>query len=395
MSESKFKGYIPLLVVAIVASVITSVVVTNRVFPDRVDNLATAVATTAALPLPFASNTTSSIALPSFADVAEAVGPTVVRVDTERVEQFTTGDPHMDWMFRGLFRGEQVVPGTGSGFIVSPDGHIVTNYHVIESSRKIEVTLTDGRKLRAQVIGGSKESDVAVIKVNAKNLPAAQLGDSSKLRPGDWVIAIGNPYGFDHTVTAGIVSALGRSIDDGAGNTLATGDLIQTDAAINKGNSGGPLIDMQGKVIGINTAIIQYAQGMGFAISINSVRDVLSEMMTRKTAAESNDAPRPWLGIWYQQLDENLAGYLELPDANGILITDVYKDSPADKAKLQKGDVVREINRKSVTPNMSLADEIGKMKVGDTVLLWVWRDGQRIYVSVKLAAYPDEEPDLR
>lgn len=395
MSESKFKGYIPLLVVAIVASVITSVVVTNRVFPDRVDNLATAVATTAALPLPFASNTTSSIALPSFADVAEAVGPTVVRVDTERVEQFTTGDPHMDWMFRGLFRGEQVVPGTGSGFIVSPDGHIVTNYHVIESSRKIEVTLTDGRKLRAQVIGGSKESDVAVIKVNAKNLPTAQLGDSSKLRPGDWVIAIGNPYGFDHTVTAGIVSALGRSIDDGAGNTLATGDLIQTDAAINKGNSGGPLIDMQGKVIGINTAIIQYAQGMGFAISINSVRDVLSEMMTRKTAAESNDAPRPWLGIWYQQLDENLAGYLELPDANGILITDVYKDSPADKAKLQKGDVVREINRKSVTPNMSLADEIGKMKVGDTVLLWVWRDGQRIYVSVKLAAYPDEEPDLR
>ncbi|HAI87492.1 MAG TPA: hypothetical protein DCL63_10945 [Firmicutes bacterium] len=395
MSESKFKGYIPLLVVAIVASVITSVVVTNRVFPDRVDNLATAVATTAALPLPFASNTTSSIALPSFADVAEAVGPTVVRVDTERVEQFTTGDPHMDWMFRGLFRGEQVVPGTGSGFIVSPDGHIVTNYHVIESSRKIEVTLTDGRKLRAQVIGGSKESDVAVIKVNAKNLPAAQLGDSSKLRPGDWVIAIGNPYGFDHTVTAGIVSALGRSIDDGAGNTLATGDLIQTDAAINKGNSGGPLIDMQGKVIGINTAIIQYAQGMGFAISINSVRDVLSEMMTRKTAAESTDAPKPWLGIWYQQLDENLAGYLELPDANGILITDVYKDSPADKAKLQKGDVVREINRKSVTPNMSLADEIGKMKVGDTVLLWVWRDGQRIYVSVKLAAYPDEEPDLR
>lgn len=395
MSESKFRSYIPLLVVAIVASVITSVVVTNRVFPDRVDNLATAVATTAALPLPFASNTTSSIALPSFADVAEAVGPTVVRVDTERVEQFTTGDPHMDWMFRGLFRGEQVVPGTGSGFIVSPDGHIVTNYHVIESSRKIEVTLTDGRKLRAQVIGGSKESDVAVIKVNAKNLPAAQLGDSSKLRPGDWVIAIGNPYGFDHTVTAGIVSALGRSIDDGAGNTLATGDLIQTDAAINKGNSGGPLIDMQGKVIGINTAIIQYAQGMGFAISINSVRDVLSEMMTRKTAAESTDAPRPWLGIWYQQLDENLAGYLELPDANGILITDVYKDSPADKAKLQKGDVVREINRKSVTPNMSLADEIGKMKVGDTVLLWVWRDGQRIYVSVKLAAYPDEEPDLR
>ncbi len=209
------------------------------------------------------------------------------------------------------------------------------------------------------------------------------------------MIAIGNPYGFDHTVTAGIVSALGRSIDDGAGNTLATGDLIQTDAAINKGNSGGPLIDMQGKVIGINTAIIQYAQGMGFAISINSVRDVLSEMMTRKTAAESTDAPKPWLGIWYQQLDENLAGYLELPDANGILITDVYKDSPADKAKLQKGDVVREINRKSVTPNMSLADEIGKMKVGDTVLLWVWRDGQRIYVSVKLAAYPDEEPDLR
>jgi S1-C subfamily serine protease len=301
----------------------------------------------------------------------------------------------MDWMFRGLFKGQQVVPGTGSGFIVSPDGHLVTNYHVIEGARKIEVTLTDGRKLRAQVVGGSKESDVAVIKINAKNLPTAQLGDSSKLRPGDWVVAIGNPYGFDHTVTAGIVSALGRSIDDGEGNTLATGDLIQTDAAINKGNSGGPLINMEGKVIGINTAIIQYAQGMGFAISINSVRDVLNEMMTRKVTEQSTDAPRPWLGIWYQQLDENLASYLQLPDTNGILITDVYKDSPADKAKLQKGDVVREINRKAITKDLSLADEISKMKVGDTVLLWIWREGQRMYVSVKLAAYPDEEPELR
>jgi len=394
MSESRFRKYLPLIVVAIVSSIITSVVVVSYVFPDRRGNLAAAVGT--AVPVSQVSQVDyKSIALPSFADVAEAVGPAVVRVDTERVEQFTTGDPRMDRMFRGLFQGRQVVPGTGSGFIVTPDGHIVTNYHVIEGARKIEVTLTDGRKLRAQVIGGSKESDVAVIKINAKNLPTAQLGDSSRLRPGDWVVAIGNPYGFDHTVTAGIVSALGRSIDDGDGNTLATGDLIQTDAAINQGNSGGPLINMQGQVIGINTAIIQYAQGMGFAISINSVRDVLNEMMTRKVTEQSADAPRPWLGIWYQQLDENLAGYLQLPDTNGILITDVYKDSPADKAKLQKGDVVREINRKAITKDLSLADEISKMKVGDTVLLWIWRDGQRMYVSVKLAAYPDEEPELR
>ncbi|MGI6132438.1 MAG: S1C family serine protease [Bacillota bacterium] len=391
MSESRFKRYLPLIVVAIVSSIVTSVVVVSYVFPDRRGNLAAAVGTA----VPVTQVDVKSAVLPSFADVAEAVGPAVVRVDTERVEQFTTGDPRMDWMFRGLFQGRQVVPGTGSGFVISPDGHIVTNYHVIEGARKIEVTLTDGRKLRAQVIGGSKESDVAVIKINAKNLATARLGDSSRLRPGDWVVAIGNPYGFDHTVTAGIVSALGRSIDDGQGNTLATGDLIQTDAAINKGNSGGPLINMQGEVIGINTAIIQYAQGMGFAISVNSVRDVLNEMMTRKVTEQATDAPRPWLGIWYQQLDENLASYLQLPDTNGILITDVYKDSPADKAKLQKGDVVREINRKPVTQNLSLADEISKMKVGDTVLLWIWRDGQRMYVSVKLAAYPDEEPELR
>ncbi|HON42119.1 MAG TPA: trypsin-like peptidase domain-containing protein [Bacillota bacterium] len=394
MSESRLKKYLPLIVVAIVSSIVTSIVVVSYVFPDRRGNLAAAVGT--AVPVSQVSQVDyKSIALPSFADVAEAVGPAVVRVDTERVEQFTTGDPRMDWMFRGLFQGQQVVPGTGSGFIVSPDGHIVTNYHVIEGARKIEVTLTDGRKLRAQVIGGSKESDVAVIKINAKNLPTAQLGDSGKLRPGDWVVAIGNPYGFDHTVTAGIVSALGRSIDDGDGNTLATGDLIQTDAAINKGNSGGPLINMQGEVIGINTAIIQYAQGMGFAISMNSVRDVLNEMMTRKVTEQSTSAPKPWLGIWYQQLDENLASYLQLPDTNGILITDVYKGSPADKAKLQKGDVVREVNRKPITKDLSLADEIGKMKIGDTVLLWIWRDGQRMYVSVKLAAYPDEEPELR
>jgi serine protease Do len=377
--KASFKKYLPLVVIAIISSVITSIVVVSYGFPERKGD--TAAAVTPIVASSYSGN------LPSIADVAETVGPAVVRIDTERVVSYRSPFPDDGFFgpfFRDFFGGERIQPGTGSGFIISPDGYVVTNYHVVEESRKVEVTLTDGRKFTARVVNGNKDADVAVIKIKANNLPVAQLGDSSKLRQGDWVVAIGNPYGFDHSVTAGVVSAVGRRIDDENGGTLATGDLIQTDAAINSGNSGGPLINMEGKVIGINTAIIPYAQGLGFAISINSVKDTLKDIVNY------DEGPTPWIGIWYQQLDDDIAKQLGLSDANGILVTNVIQDSPAEKAGLKEGDVIKEIDGKQITAKMSLAEEISKKKVGDKVVMYVLRGGQKHYLTVVLGEYPGD-----
>jgi serine protease Do len=361
MNASAIKKYLPLVVVAIISSVITSIVVVSYGFPDRKGDTAVAVSP--------AVVSSYSGSLPSIADVAATVGPAVVRIDTERVVTYRSpfsDDSFFSPFFREFFGGERIEPGTGSGFIISSDGYIVTNYHVVEESRKVEVTLTDGRTFAARVVDGNK---------------VARLGDSSKLRQGDWVTAIGNPYGFDHSVTAGVVSALGRRIDDERGGTLATGDLIQTDAAINSGNSGGPLINMDGEVIGINTAIIPFAQGIGFAISINSVKDTLKDIVN------FDEGPTPWIGVWYQQIDDDISKQLGLPDSDGIFITNVISGSPAEKAGLKQGDVVREIDGKRITAKMSLAEEISKKKVGDKVVMWVWRGEQKLYVTVVLGEY--------
>lgn len=394
MNRSTLRKYLPLMIVAIVTSVVTSLVVVNYVFPDRRGEVANAAALTSFSSSSGEIQPVRADSLPGIADVVERVSGIVVRIDTERLEQQSVL-PFLDDGFLGpilgkrMMGGVEVVPGTGSGFIVSADGYVVTNYHVIEKAKKIEVTLTDGRKYPARLVGGDQSSDVAVVKIGAANLPYAQLGNSAALRPGEWVIAIGNPYGFDHTVTAGIVSALGRRLDDNQGNTLATGDLIQTDAAINSGNSGGPLLDLSGRVVGINTAMIPYAQGMGFAISIDSVRDTLSDLI------EYGKVNRPWIGLWYQHIDKDLASSLGLSDSDGIIITDVFDGSPAQKAELQRGDVVKEINGNKITADTSIADEISKMKIGDKVRLWVWRDTQKMYITVTLGEYPDGTSDQK
>ena len=409
MTRSVLRKYLPLIAVALISSVVTSVVVMSYVFPKNTGALGTPLALASAstvasdLSAPnsvgassdagatkVASAAVTSVgSLPDIASVVERVAPTVVRIDTETVEKVVSpfsGDG-LDGLFgfmfgKGFEGGTRIVPGTGSGFIVSADGYVVTNYHVIKGAKTIKVTLTDGREFNATVVGGDEQSDVAVLKIDATGLPFAKLGNSSGLKAGQWVIAIGNPYGFDHTVTAGIVSATGRSLRSGNGTTLATGDLIQTDAAINSGNSGGPLLDLAGNVVGINTAIIPYAQGMGFAIAIDSVKTTLQDLITY------GKINKPWLGIWYQELNEELASSLKLADAEGVIVTDVLSNSPAQKAGLKRGDVIKEINGKKLSADVSLAEEVSKMKIGDKVTLFVARGEQKLYVPVTLGEYP-------
>ena len=239
--------------------------------------------------------------------------------------------------------------------------------------------MTDGRSFDAKLVGSHEDSDVAIIKIESdEDFPVAKIGDSSSLRPGDWVLAIGNPYGFEHTVTAGIVSALERDVSDSKGQSITTGELIQTDAAINQGNSGGPLIDMNGNVVGINTAIIPYAQGIGFAISIDSVKDVLNQLMV------NGKVVKPWVGISLQGITNDLASAMGLPTNDGILVSDVVKDSPAAKAGLQRGDVIKEMNGVEVTSKTDLPGEVSKMNIGDNVVFWIWRGNQKMYVTVTL-----------
>lgn len=332
-------------------------------------------------------NNKYSMVMPSLADVAAVVSPAVVRIDTVKVVEksptINQGTGSIYDLFNNFFGydfGQSFEEaGTGSGFIVSKEGHIVTNHHVIDGADSIKVTLTDGRSFDAKLVGSHEDSDVAIIKIESdEDFPVAKIGDSSSLRPGDWVLAIGNPYGFEHTVTAGIVSALERDVSDSKGQSITTGELIQTDAAINQGNSGGPLIDMNGNVVGINTAIIPYAQGIGFAISIDSVKDVLNQLMV------NGKVVKPWIGISIQGITNDLASAMGLPTNDGILVSDVVKDSPAAKAGLQRGDVIKEMNGVEVTSKTDLPGEVSKMDIGDNVVFWIWRGNQKMYVTVTL-----------
>ncbi|MEM1581071.1 MAG: trypsin-like peptidase domain-containing protein [Candidatus Bathyarchaeia archaeon] len=237
----------------------------------------------------------------------------------------------------------QVVPveGIGSGFIFDERGYILTNYHVVEGAEKIAVTLTDGRVFEAKLIGAYKGLDVAILKINADKLVVAKLGDSDKLRVGQRVFAIGNPFGLagGPTVTSGVISALKRTIHSERG---VFRDLVQTDAAINPGNSGGPLVNVDGEVVAINTAIIPFAQGIGFAIPINAAKEVANEIMLHGYYA------RPWLGIVGVSVNRQIAEYYDLPVEHGVLVARVTPDSPADKAGIERGDIILEFDGKRI-----------------------------------------------
>jgi len=324
------------------------------------------------------------------AEIAEKVGPAVVNIDVTKMEKSTFLSPSKEFEkefgfdfnedFRNFFEEKMIpVKGAGSGFIINKEGYILTNDHVVSKADKIKVTLKDGRSLPAKIVGSDQTLDLAVIKIEAKDLPVVMLGDSSKLKVGEWVVAIGNPYQFSNSVTVGIISALGRDLDD-----IGVSHLIQTDAAINPGNSGGPLIDLAGKVIGINVAIAPGAQGIGFAIPINEAKVVLQDLITKGKVV------RPWLGIYMRDVDENVASFLDLPFAEGVVITDVNADSPASKAGLRKYDVIRKVNDQKITKSDEVSKAIRDKKPGDKVTLEVYRDGHNKTLTAELEEAPRE-----
>ncbi|SDE01413.1 trypsin-like peptidase domain-containing protein [Sporomusa acidovorans] len=314
--------------------------------------------------------------------IVKQTGPAVVKIETEMQVQ-NQGNPFLNDPFFREFFGEQfkrqpgVAKSLGSGFITSKDGYIITNNHVIANATKIDVYLTSRKEpYAAKLIGSDEQLDLAVLKIDAgDNLPSLEFGDSNKLEVGSWVIAIGNPYGLDHTVTVGVISAKGRPLTI---NGSQFTDLLQTDASINPGNSGGPLINLQGEVIGINTAISAQAQGIGFAIPSSTVTQVLDQLMN------NGKVIRPWLGIYMQPMTKELANYFGLQEPEGVLVSAVVDGSPAQKAGLKRGDIVLEYNKKKVKDPDALKKEVANAKIGEDVVVLIHRDGKTLFVPVKI-----------
>jgi S1-C subfamily serine protease len=277
----------------------------------------------------------------------------------------------------------QTVPveGMGSGIIVDPNGYILTNNHVVSGAEKIDVVLWNGEVLQGKLVSSCSVHDTAVVKVERKELPAAELGDSEKLRVGQRVYAIGNPFGLagGPTVTSGVISAVNRTIESQRGFLE---NLVQTDAAINPGNSGGPLVDLEGKVVAINTAIIPFAQGIGFAIPINAAKECTAEVF------RGGRPTRPWLGIIGLSLTGELSRYYNLPLERGVLVTKVVDESPVHRAGILAGDIVLRLDGAAIYSIEDLLSEIHNRRIGDKVRLTIFRRNQEQSVEVVLSKIP-------
>ncbi len=286
--------------------------------------------------------------------------------------------------------------GLGSGVIIDPEGYILTNEHVVGDADKIKVTLPDGREFKGELKGRDARSDTAVIKINAHNLPVASLGNSDNLKIGQWVVAIGNPFGFalqnpEPTVTAGVVSALHRSLGRISFRNRDYSDLIQTDAAINPGNSGGPLVNLKGEVVGINVAIFTTSggyQGVGFAIPINSSKRVIASLIAGKKILYG------WLGVTVQDLNEDLSKHFGLPDKNGALVAGVVEKGPAQKAGIKAGDVIKWFDNKPINSVKELLSVVGRSEVGRKIKIVLARDGKQISLEVAIGERPPDAETL-
>lgn len=334
----------------------------------------------------------------SYAPVVKEVTPAVVKVfTTSRAHNAAYTEPEMggmDELMRRFFGDEGRMPrrnysvprqqGIGSGVIATKDGYILTNNHVVDGADEVKVALNDGREFNAKVIGRDPKSDVAVIKIDAKDLPAITMADSDKVEVGDVVLAVGNPFGIGQTVTTGIVSATGR----GGAIGLDYEDFIQTDAAINPGNSGGALVDAEGRLIGINTAILSRSggnQGIGFAIPANLARDVMESLV------KDGHVTRGYLGVMIQDITPELASQFKLKQNSGALVGDVTPKSPAEKAGLKSGDIITEFNGKKVTDSRHLKLEVARTHPGDSVSVKVLRDGSAKNFEVAVKELPGTE----
>jgi S1-C subfamily serine protease len=328
--------------------------------------------------------------------VVDKVEPAVVQINTARTVRTEVPYVFEDPFFRRFFGDripiepqERVVRGIGSGFIINPNGQILTNAHVVNNADRVAVTLYDGRVLQGKVLGADTVSDVAVVQVSANNLPTVQLGDSQKVRPGQWAIAIGNPLGLQQTVTLGVISAVDRSISDLGISERGVG-LIQTDAAINPGNSGGPLLNARGQVIGINTAIIQGAQGIGFAIPIDTAQRIAQQLIAK------GKVDYPFIGIEMvtltpeirQQINNNPNFGTRVPLDQGVLVVRVAPGSPAAQAGIRSGDVIQQINNQPITKAEQVQQIVNKSGIGSNLQIKILRNGQTVEVVVKPAPRP-------
>ena len=342
-------------------------------------------------------------------EVADEVGKAVVSISTERTQKIgIPRSPFRSRKFRSPFSDKQDSlerffedffgrfpeqefrqKGLGSGFIIDNRGHILTNYHVVKDADKINITLSDGRTFDATVKGVDPRSDLAIVRISAKKLPIARLGDSSLIQTGEWVVALGNPFGHiikspEPTVTVGVVSALHRRIPMPAGE-MGYLDMIQTDAAINPGNSGGPLCDLKGNVIGINVAIFSTSggyQGVGFAIPVNVAKDILGDLVKGK------EIKYGWVGVGVQEITPEIASYFNLPDKSGALISKIMPNSPAAAAGLKEGDIIRSFKGKKIVKTDDLLKLVRKTKVGEIVRIGIIRDRVNNLIEVKIANKP-------
>lgn len=333
----------------------------------------------------------SSEKFPSLAGLVEKQKHSVVNISTTSVVKrgkalpdFGEGDPFEEF-FKRFFPNDRErefrQKGLGSGFIVSKDGYIVTNNHVISRAEDIQVVLYDGSRYTAEIVGQDTKTDLAVLKIKPeKKLKPVVFGDSDKLRIGDWVMAIGNPFGLGYTVTVGIVSAKGRSLGLGAYD-----DFIQTDASLNPGNSGGPLFNLGGNVVGVNTAIAARGQGIGFSIPTNMAKGVISQLM------EKGKVVRGWLGVVIQPITQEIAESMGYESTDGALVSDISPGSPAEKAGLQRGDVVVKFDGEPIKEFTSLSKLVGMKAPGTSSKITVLRNGEPKEISVVLGEMPDDE----
>ena len=330
-------------------------------------------------------------------NVVDKVGPAVVRIDAERTVTNRIPEAFKHPFFRDFFGGDvqsrsRTQRGTGSGFIVSSDGRILTNAHVVSDSKKVRVRLKDGRSFEGKVLGTDPVTDVAVVQIQASGLPFVNKGNSDNLKPGEFAIAIGNPLGLDNTVTTGIISGTGRS-SSAIGVPDKRVRYIQTDAAINPGNSGGPLLNQQGQVIGMNTAIIQGAQGLGFAIPINTAQRIANQLVA------NGRVDHAFLGIQMVSLNPELKKEINsdpnrpmtVDTPNGVLVVRVVPDSPAARGGLRAGDVIQKVNGKAVTDSQAIQAIVENSPVNENLRLELRRQGKNMNLSVRTGAIPAPE----